>query len=505
MSKTPITQAVDFQPGADSDHVTVQPPSRLRTALLVGDAAAIAIGLALAIPLAFSHVHGFGRTALAIAVGTALGLWCVRFQGLFLARISVVRVVEWSRCSRAVVMLGVTGYFIGRTAHLDASIGAYVVAGVVVLGALLTWRTGYRAWVRSERSRGRHMRSMVVIGTGEEAAGLIRLIQSNREYGFVVSGVVGSRSDAERLGIAELWRGTLGEASAVIDQLGASGAVLVPSCVPSVTLNRLVRELQDTGTHLHLSMGIHGIDVRRLRTVPIAYEPLLYVEAPNLSRLQTLTKRVFDLVVATVALVVLSPLFLAVALAIRLGDGGPVFFRQMRVGRDGRQFGVLKFRSMRVDAEAMVAELAAQNERSGPLFKMVNDPRVTRVGRLLRDTSIDELPQLWNVLCGQMSLVGPRPALPKEVAQFSDELRRREQVPPGITGLWQVEARDNPSFEAYFRYDVFYVENWSIVLDLMILVGTVEQIAAKLWSITRRRQSDDQVYEEAVKASSAAA
>jgi lipopolysaccharide/colanic/teichoic acid biosynthesis glycosyltransferase len=135
---------------------------------------------------------------------------------------------------------------------------------------------------------------------------------------------------------------------------------------------------------------------------------------------------------------------------------------------------------MRVDAEQLLASMLAENERKGPLFKIDKDPRVTTIGRFLREASLDELPQLINVLRGEMSLVGPRPALPSEVATFGSDLRQREIVPPGITGLWQVEARDNPSFEAYRRLDLFYVENWSIILDLFVLMGTVEQLAAKI-------------------------
>jgi lipopolysaccharide/colanic/teichoic acid biosynthesis glycosyltransferase len=172
---------------------------------------------------------------------------------------------------------------------------------------------------------------------------------------------------------------------------------------------------------------------------------------------------------------------------VKLGDRGPVLFRQQRVGLDGATFDVLKFRTMRVDAEEQLAKLEAANERNGPLFKMERDPRVTRVGRFLRETSFDELPQLVNVLRGEMSLVGPRPALPSEVERFEPELRQREQVPPGITGLWQVEARDNPSFEAYRRLDLFYVENWSITLDLRIKLGTVEHLLVRLVSSFRRR------------------
>ncbi len=164
---------------------------------------------------------------------------------------------------------------------------------------------------------------------------------------------------------------------------------------------------------------------------------------------------------------------------IKLEDGGPVLFRQRRVGLHGREFEILKFRTMVVDAEARLAALRQSNERVGPLFKMDHDPRITRIGRLLRATSLDELPQLFNVLNGSMSLVGPRPALPREVAEFPVALNARHQVRPGITGLWQVEARDNPAFEAYLRLDLFYVENWSLALDLMILLGTIDHIVLR--------------------------
>ena len=168
-------------------------------------------------------------------------------------------------------------------------------------------------------------------------------------------------------------------------------------------------------------------------------------------------------------------------LAVKFTDRGPVLFGQTRVGRDGELIKVWKFRSMVVNAEAKLAALMAEqgNERSGPLFKLEKDPRVTRIGRFIRATSLDELPQLFNVIKGEMSIVGPRPALPAEVAQFDDRLLDRLQMPPGITGLWQVEARDNPHFGAYRRLDLFYVDNWSLNLDLVIMVATVEQVLSK--------------------------
>jgi lipopolysaccharide/colanic/teichoic acid biosynthesis glycosyltransferase len=231
--------------------------------------------------------------------------------------------------------------------------------------------------------------------------------------------------------------------------------------------------------HVHLATGVSGIDARRLRSLPLSYEPLLYVEASSLSRLQVIVKRSFDIVVSAVLLVLSMPLFLLIAVLIRAHDHGPVTFRQRRVGLSGATFDVLKFRTMEVNAEAKLANLQTANERNGPLFKMDRDPRVTKIGRFLRETSLDELPQLVNVLRGEMSLVGPRPALPSEVANFDVDLRQRESVLPGITGLWQVEARDNPSFMAYRRLDLFYVENWSITLDLIIILRTFEQLLLK--------------------------
>jgi lipopolysaccharide/colanic/teichoic acid biosynthesis glycosyltransferase len=190
-------------------------------------------------------------------------------------------------------------------------------------------------------------------------------------------------------------------------------------------------------------------------------------------------KRVIDVVVAFAGLLATAPLQLVLALLVARKLGRPVLFRQQRPGRFGKPFTLLKFRTMAVDAEARLAELRALNERNGPLFKLAKDPRVTKVGRVLRATSLDELPQLFNVLAGSMSLVGPRPALPSEVASFDADLLSRHRVTPGITGLWQLEARENASFYAYRHLDLFYVENWSCALDLVILAGTVPALVAR--------------------------
>jgi exopolysaccharide biosynthesis polyprenyl glycosylphosphotransferase len=200
------------------------------------------------------------------------------------------------------------------------------------------------------------------------------------------------------------------------------------------------------------------------------------LSAPELTGPRRALKDVADRAVAGVAVLLLLPVLAGIALVVRLTSPGPALYRQRRVGRDGRLFTVLKFRSMHVDADARQAAVDAENEGAGPLFKMKRDPRITGVGRWLRRTSLDELPQLVNVVLGDMSLVGPRPALPREVAAYDDVTRRRLLVRPGLTGLWQVHGRSDLSWEETRRLDVRYVENWSLGFDLSILVRTVDAV-----------------------------
>ena len=190
-------------------------------------------------------------------------------------------------------------------------------------------------------------------------------------------------------------------------------------------------------------------------------------------------KRVSDIVLASVGLLIISPVMLAIATGVKLQDGGPIIFRQARIGRQGKPFTMLKFRSMVVDAEARKLELMKHNEGKGGLFKLSRDPRVTRLGQFLRDFSLDELPQLFNVLGGSMSLVGPRPHLASELAQMPSEASRRSLVTPGLTGLWQVSGRSELEGYDAIRLDLRYVENWSLSLDLQILWKTISAVLAK--------------------------
>jgi lipopolysaccharide/colanic/teichoic acid biosynthesis glycosyltransferase len=271
----------------------------------------------------------------------------------------------------------------------------------------------------------------------------------------------------------------LGPPSATLQvarRVGATGTVISAGGLSPAERNRLVRELMGAGLYVQVSTGLSGIAHTRLRPVPVGHQPFFGVEHIALGRAQLLAKRTLDIVIAPLVLLLAAPLLAVAALLVKLHDRGPVFFRQQRVARDGHTFMLFKLRTMSVDAEQRRAGLIGHNERKGPLFKVTDDPRVTPIGKILRATSIDELPQLVNVILGQMTLVGPRPALPDEVAQFDEELLERHRMAPGITGLWQVEARDDPSFESYRMFDMFYVENWSLSLDIAIIFSTATSV-----------------------------
>lgn len=450
----------------------------LKLTLVGGDVVALLIGSIVG-HWASGYLHlssPWQRSVVTLVVAVA-GVWCIRSQGLLLARTSSVRLVELTKLARATMLLGLVLLLADRVLKLDLHIEQAMIACVGVFVALVVWRSAFRAWLGHARSRGRYLRPTIVLGTDGEVGRLIDLLVTHRELGMDVLGLVGGTAEGR---LADMWLGDMDHAEELVHDAGASGVIVSPIGIESSRFNALIRNLQRDGVHVFVSTGLAGIESRRVRSMALAHEPMLYVEPPKFNRSQAALKRAFDIVVAGVLLVLAAPAMLVVALAVKLGDHGPVFFRQERIGRAGTTFRVWKFRTMFVDAEARLAALQDDNERRGPLFKMATDPRVTRPGRWLRESSLDELPQLFNVLRGEMSLVGPRPALPSEVQHFSAELRTRELVMPGITGLWQVEARDNPSFEAYRRLDLFYVENWSLTLDLLIVLATIEHIVVRI-------------------------
>ncbi|MFV0429701.1 MAG: sugar transferase [Arachnia sp.] len=244
----------------------------------------------------------------------------------------------------------------------------------------------------------------------------------------------------------------------------------------AMEFRRLAWQLEQSKAMLLTLPNVSEVAPGRVQSTPVGGLPLSRIVAPGASRSLSWCKRAFDVSVSACLLLITFPLMLGVTVAIKLEDGGPVVFRQRRVGLHGRQFWCLKLRSMCVDAEAKKAALTARDEGAGALFKLRHDPRITTVGRLIRRYSIDELPQLWNVLLGDMSLVGPRPALPTEVATYEPDVERRLAVRPGLSGLWQVSGRSNLSWEESVRLDLYYVDNWSMIADIVILARTARAV-----------------------------
>lgn len=472
----------------------------LRRRLVALDAIAVSLAWAVSRMIApGSDDRGLAdpTVVLSVAAVTVVTLLVAASQHLYLARVSSVRAYEVVRLGRVAFVSAIVAYLVNTVQVEHLSPARFVAGGAIAFGLLATLRGWFGRWLRAHRLRGGLTRPMVVVASGGDAANLVALLQDHPEMGFVPAAVVGDPHERDGSGTVVIetggvpWMGPAEDTLRVVGLTGATGVIIAAGALPSVELNRLVRALHEAKVHVHLSSGLTGFHHRRLRAMPMAHEPLLYLEGTDLSAAQHAAKRVVDLVAASVLLVLTLPLIAVAAISVKATSPGPVLFRQERVGRGGRHITVYKLRTMEDHAEDRLAEVRHRNERSGPLFKLDDDPRVTRVGRLLRDTSIDELPQLLNVLRGTMSMVGPRPALPHEVAQFDEDLLGRHRVLPGVTGLWQVEARDNSSFTAYRRLDLFYAENWSVGLDLAILLATFQAVlgrALRAARVTLRRR-----------------
>ena len=442
----------------------------------------VAWGIAVVIPGMVPVDAGTGWLVALIVIGSSAELVAMAAQRLYLSRVSAVRSIELVRLSRSALIAGCTVLIFADAARLNIGLRRAALGAVLSFIMLAVCRGIYGSWIRAGRARGLHSRGIVIVGANDEGLELWRLLDTHPELGFRVCGVTGDRSDYDQWPRSVAYLGSIDQTLSAIASTRSNGVLVASSSLDPIQLNSLSRELLRHNVHVHLSSGLRGIAHQRLRALPLAHEPLYYLEPVRLSRPQILVKRALDLAIAGIAIIVAAPVMAVAAAMIKLSDGGTVFFRQRRIGRDGQPFMLLKLRTMVPDAEQRLDEVrqAQGNERESILFKLDRDPRRTKIGRYLEAASIDELPQLLNVLMGSMSLVGPRPALPHEVAQFDEELLARLSVPPGITGLWQVEARDNPSFSAYRRLDLFYVENWSVTLDLVLLVETATSVAARL-------------------------
>jgi exopolysaccharide biosynthesis polyprenyl glycosylphosphotransferase len=351
------------------------------------------------------------------------------------------------------------------------------VFGFVPLAAMLVLAGRYalRKSLHRHRDRGECMRPMLAVGTVEAVAELIGRTRRDRHNGWTINAVctptgTGPDGSSEVLGVPVV--GDLDSVVAVVESqhLRAVSVSATPGWGPN-RMRQLAWDLEEFGADLVVDPGIMEVAGPRLHITPIDGLPLLRLTKPTFTGVPRIAKYVIDRIGAALLLALLAPVMIGIAIAVKC-DGGPVFFQQTRVGRHGESFRMIKFRSMVVDAEQRRALLAANNEGSGPLFKIRKDPRVTRIGAVLRKYSLDELPQLFNVVGGSMSLVGPRPPLPAEVKTYSADASRKLLVRPGLTGLWQVSGRSDLSWEESVRIDLRYVENWTLAQDVLILWKT---------------------------------
>ncbi|MHA6523085.1 sugar transferase [Tessaracoccus sp. G1721] len=358
------------------------------------------------------------------------------------------------------------------------------VAILVAIGipTLLLGRLTARRILQALRRGGRFCLPTLVVGDQGAVDDVVKVLRRETWLGYTPVGIVTPREE-EVIEVGPYPRdvsdvGSLDDLISVIDRTGARAVIFTTGSVRrGREFNEMARTLEGHRAEMVVVPAMTDISSQRINVTPVAGLPLMHVSKPQAERSLRFTKRAFDAVVAIVLLILLGPLMLVTALMVKLGDGGPVLFRQSRIGRGGEPFELFKFRSMVPDAEQIrLDRLEEANESDGVLFKIREDPRITRFGRFIRRYSIDELPQLFNVLRGEMSLIGPRPAMEREVANYGAHVRRRLDVRPGMTGLWQVSGRSDLDWDDTVRLDLYYVDNWSMLQDIVILLRTFRAV-----------------------------
>ena len=383
---------------------------------------------------------------------------------------------ELRRIARSIVVMALVvaaGQFVWKTQELSRLFVGLYYATVFVL--LVANRVALRLVARAARRRGRNIRTFAVVGSGEIAEMIVETIGAHREWGYSFAGYV-LDDDAEAPAGATVL-GRLSQLGELLETHVLDEVIFGVSRERLEGLDEAIALCEELGVGVRVLLNFF-VSNRRSRITVEELEgiPMLAFSRTPSETAPLVAKRIFDLLVSATVLVVLAPLFVGIAVAIKLESPGPVFFRQRRVGLNGRRFWLYKFRSMCQDAEAKLAHVKDRNEMDGPVFKMREDPRVTRVGRFLRKTSLDEFPQFWNVLKGEMSVVGPRPPIRSEVRLYKRWQRRRLSVKPGITCTWQVSGRNEIDFAQWMELDLHYIDNWSLWHDLKIVLLTIPAV-----------------------------
>lgn len=404
--------------------------------------------------------------------------YCVRYKSdRFVSLRAQMKSLLKATTLAAFWFLLVSALFSVESVHIEGVATFWAV--VAVFGVLS--RVGLKLFLTNARRSGFNYRYLLIVGANPRAAELAAKIENRPELGYKLVGYVAESEESKQvwdekeakgqvLGLVEDLRSLL--ETERIDEL----LVCLSVEAKFKTVAKIIADARDLGIVLRIVPDAsEGAVLKKLHIEEFENEFVITFFREQLL-LQLLVKRLIDLLVSVSVLVVLSPLMMLVAVIIRISSPGPVIFAQDRVGMNQRRFRLYKFRSMVIDADERKEELAHLNELDGPAFKIANDPRITRLGRIIRKTSIDELPQLFNVISGEMSLVGPRPPLPDEVSKYQWLFRRRLSVKPGITCLWQVSGRSRMTFDEWMTLDKQYVENWSLLLDLKILLMTIPAV-----------------------------
>ena len=410
----------------------------------------------------------------------AVWLWVLRLNRSRDRRIIGIGVTEYSRIvSASAVVFGLLAV-VSYVGKLEFARGYLILAFPVGVAALLIGRFAWRQHLAALRRQGRCLMGAVVIGPYADVARVVSQLRTHTKAGYRAIGV--ALTDYATTAAGEDPLGAIPRVDpqrvAELVRRSRTRAVIIAGELPGgrEDIRRLGWELENFRAELILVSRLTDVAGPRLHLRPIDGLPMVHVDLPQYSGVNHTLKRAFDVVLSAAALLALAVPMALVALAVKLDSLGPAIFRQERVGVQGSRFVMYKFRSMRAEAEAELAGLQRLNEGNGLLFKMKGDPRITRVGAFMRRYSLDELPQFWNVLTGDMSLVGPRPSLREEANQYEHQVARRLLIKPGITGLWQVSGRSDLGWEESVRLDLYYVENWSLAGDIHILARTVKAV-----------------------------